>query len=254
MGKSDDQIGKGRDNLQSPPCNPRSDSSKSNKATQTEPEPDNAKSIDLSTDSDPEQDPKETLDNEESSVENKRKAPSLEDSDVSYSSSSNEATNSHTLKYSETTTQTGSARDKPWYQKATEAFEKSMKTNLNPVSFVGRKDPKSTKGDATDEEGNTALEVQIDPTQYCEHCKQLLTHCHRRTYHDFITKKLFWMYRNQVEQPGWDEIKKQMRIAYNEHRRSRYHERFGFYDGEEWELPGCLENFSFTIEFHLNLS
>ena len=93
---------------------------------------------------------------------------------------------------------------------------------MNPVSFPGQKKSSSTNNTTASNEGREPLNVEIDSHLYCEHCKQINPHCHKCVYGDFVCKKIFWMYSNKVEHPGWDEIKKQMSIAFNEHGRSKY--------------------------------
>lgn len=91
------------------------------------------------------------------------------------------------------------------------------------------------------------IQTDIDPKLFCKHCKQLNTHCHKHIYSDYITKKLFSIYSNKLEGPGYNDMKKEMVIAYNEKRRCNYYDRFGFYDSANVDLPWCLEYHSFTI-------
>ena len=192
------------------------------------------------------------------------------ESDVSYSSSTIESrkssnsnqkettrtistqTNEETFTFkhaSRITTQSGNPRDKPWYEAAATQFQQNMRSSINPVSFEGRKTLTSKWNSTADKNGNdiTPLEVDIDPFLYCEHCKQLNTHCHKRCYKDYILKKLFFMYSNKTEQPTLEQIKAEVFIAYNERRKVMDHEKFGFYDGVDWELPKCIKDYCTEI-------
>ena len=143
---------------------------------------------------------------------------------------------------------TSKAREKPWYKDAERRFKESMSMNLNKVSYLGKKQISSTYNHRTvSESADEPLETNIDPKLYCKHCKQLNVHCHNRIYSDYITKKMFSMYSNKIDNPGYDKMKKQMELAYNEKRRCNYYDRFEFYDSAHAELPWYLEYQSFTI-------
>ena len=76
----------------------------------------------------------------------------------------------------------------------------------------------------------------MDLSRFCCHCKQLNSYCRKLVYKDFITKKLFYLYSNKVNQPIFKEIKEQTVITYNMKRIVNYADSFRFYDGAEIEL------------------
>ena len=145
----------------------------------------------------------------------------------SRSSSSSSSTPSssdctHSLRHSDASwisNSTSPSWSKPWYKAAAEAFELAMKTKMNTVSFIGKKELSSANNSvvAGIEQDKKQLEVELDPKLYCKHCNQLHTYYHRHVFIDLIAKKIFFMYSNKT-----NEIKKQMRIAYNEHCRSKF--------------------------------
>ena len=134
-----------------------------------------------------------------------------------------------------------------WYVAANNVFEHTLKLNINPVSFVGRKNhnPYSNIPKCADE--TVDLEVECDTSLYCLQCKQLNNYCHRKVYKDYIKTKLFANYANQLVKPKYDEIKEAMKEAYNERRCVMVHEEFKFYDREDIDMPDCLVGYSFEL-------
>ena len=110
-------------------------------------------------------------------------------------------------------------------------------TNYNPYSHI----PSCAQE-------TTELEVEEDPSKYCQECKQLNSYCHKIVYHDLIKKTLFRRYMNRIKKPSYEEIKEAMKEAYNEKRRVEYHNEFGFVDREQAELPRCLLAYSFKLK------
>lgn len=133
----------------------------------------------------------------------------------------------------------------PFYDAAQELLKTTFSASINSASFTGRNNlssknvPKSYQG---------ILEIEMDSSLYCRHCKQLKkNYCHRVVYSDYIKKKLFSMYSNKGRQPGIDEFTEKMTEAYNEARRVNYHRKFNFYDAVHYEMPGCLAKYSMEI-------
>ena len=122
-----------------------------------------------------------------------------------------------------------------------------LKKNINPVSFVGRNDynPYSNIPPCTEE--STELEIEEDPSKFCRQCKQLNSYCHRIVYQEFIKRKLFSIYSNQLKSPSLDKIKEEMKIAYNEKRRVEIVKEFHLYDQENIDMPPCLISYLFRL-------
>ena len=138
-----------------------------------------------------------------------------------------------------------------WYVTANTYFQKLLKANINPVSFIGRNNHNPYSNIPPCKDSTAELEVEEDPAKYCLQCNQLNAYCHRVVYQDFIKKKLFSKYMNRITKPTYDEVKAEMRIAYNQKREVEYHKEFGFIDNENVELPLCLIGYSFDL---VNLS
>ena len=94
---------------------------------------------------------------------------------------------------------------------------------------------------------SASLEIEMDKETYCPDCKQLLDHCHRRVYSDYIKKKLFFKFANITRQPECDEVLTAFQAAYNEVRRVSFHQKFNFYDGAELEVPDCMYKYQWDL-------
>ena len=134
-----------------------------------------------------------------------------------------------------------------WYVAGNHFFQKCLKVNINPVSFIGQQNYNPYSDIPTCAEDTTDLERGEDPSKFCRQCKQLNSYCHRVVYQDFIKKRIFADYMNQIKKPSFNEIKEAMKEAYNEKRRVEYHKEFGFVDKEKADLPECLMSYSYKM-------
>ena len=151
----------------------------------------------------------------------------------------------------------GSKKDKkkkPFYDAANEVFQTQMKRNMNPVSFVGKKEETTLDNTVSPKlEGDQGpLEKPMDKKLNCAACKQLHDFCHRKVYSDYIKKKIFYDYKNKTNYPDSDEIQAKIKEAYNEKRRVDVHLHFNFYDGAVYPLLNCLYGYSWELVHMVN--
>ena len=143
-------------------------------------------------------------------------------------------------------------KKKPYFEAADKCYKESLKTNINMVSFQGKTMFTSLHADESIVNTKTylksaSLEIEMDKETYCPDCQQLLDHCHRRVYSDYIKKKLFFKFANITRQPECDEVLTAFQAAYNEVRRVSFHQKFNFYDGAELEVPDCMYKYQWDL-------
>ena len=105
-----------------------------------------------------------------------------------------------------------------------------MKNNINTVSYPGKKQLSSTYNHCTSSAASTdkPSETDIDLSLFCKHCKHHNTHYHNHVYSDYITKKMFSIYLNKIENLSYNEMEKKMKIAYNQKRRGNYYDQLQY--------------------------
>ena len=196
----------------------------------------------------------------------KKKSPSDDKEVIEIDWSSNEERDANKLELESSLKQTNKAsvpskndskkdkKKKPFFNAANEEFQKQMRRNINPVSFIGKKEETALENTVSPKlEGEQVpLEKDMDKTLYCTACKQLHEYCHRRKYSDYIKKKIFFEYKNKTTNPEPDEIQAVIKEGYNEKRKVEVHSEFKFYDGAVYPLPNCLYGFSWELVHMVN--
>ena len=102
-------------------------------------------------------------------------------------------------------------KKKAYFEAADKSYKQSLKTNINTVSFQGKTMFTSLHADESIVNTKTylksaSLEIEMDKEMYCKDCIQLLDHCHRRVYSDYIKKKLFFKFANITRKPECDKV------------------------------------------------